>query len=228
MSAAENLNLDQGWREIFPTAPQKAYPAKTILGREGDPIQEVKMVVSGVVLQTSSLTSGSPDIIHGLRGTGDLLEVEELALEDSSVCRRYTSVVQNQCAAVIRRIGRASFDEAMETLPGLRTQMLRNMFQRILRHQAELVILKDKQVKPPKFNRILRLLVQRFGVIQDGQYVLRLPLNFQQLANFAGTSPTNCSRMLGGLNKKGEVRVERKGMNWTLYVPRNFVEDDTM
>jgi CRP-like cAMP-binding protein len=168
---------------------------------EGDAVQQVLLIVSGVVKTTQVGLSGS-EVILKLSASGDVLGVIGLLTTG-----RHPGTVQafRLCRALVWDV--PVFKAIMERNPLLHPNLLRILGADVLELEQRFREVATERVGL-RVARQLERLQQKIGRLVNG--VVEIGLSREELAQMTGTTLYTVSRLLSGWEARGLVKARRE------------------
>ena len=180
-----------------------AYPRGVELFRQGDRLQEVLEVVSGIVKLTQCDASGKQSIT-GLAAEGDWLGTASVVAARPSPNSAVTC-----CDALLRRVSSASFKALLRRDPQLSLRIHQAHSRELCRQTTWL----GQMCSLSSLQR-LQCILCRIAAIQSvragGSTVrLQLPLHHWELAEFIGIRPEYLSRLMKEMEARNLIRRDK-------------------
>ena len=191
------------------TAPQHSwvasayiYPGGTELFFQGEVLEEVIQIVSGLVKLTQSDAFGGKSIV-GLAGAGDWLGTASVLAETPTPVSAATC-----CRAVLRRGAAKTFRQLLDQDRQLSLQVHQAHSRDLCRQIAWI-----GQLGSSRSVQRLRYALCRFastGSTPSGAPIrLQLPVHHWELAEFIGVSPEHLSRLLARMERENLIRRDK-------------------
>ncbi|HEY3313674.1 MAG TPA: Crp/Fnr family transcriptional regulator [Bacillota bacterium] len=168
---------------------------------EGDPVEAVYFVKSGMVKAARTDAEGREQIVSVLTN-GDFFP--HVGFLDGGPAPATATTVGATCLGLV---GRKDFSALLTEHPQLTMGLLAVMERRIRGLQEQVRDL-GLMTAPSRVGRILLRLAGQIGVDQGHRRLLRLELSQQDLANMAGVSRETVSRILGEFRRDGIIAGE--------------------
>ena len=201
--------------EIVSAALEKPFlPGETIFV-EDDPAQQVSLLISGHVKMTQ-LSQNGLEVILRVCGPGEMIGVfseHRLATHSSSARALQSSTVLVWEANV--------FEALMMKFPILRHNMLRIIWERLLKMEQRFREISTEKVAVRLSREILRLLKQVGQSIGDG---VEIKLSREELAQLTGTTVFTVSRLLSMWERRGIVGTQTQNRSVTVSDFKKFEE----
>jgi len=193
--------LPDAYAEICRAANSRQFTRGEILHFEGDAVESVVLLASGLV-KITKLGQGSGDAILRLAGHGDVLGAESLF---SSGRHFTTAEVFRACRAFVwdARV----FKNLAERYPILQRNMVGILDERLRELEDRFREVATKRVGPRVALQLLRLLK---SIGQPGKAGVEVCLSREELAQMTGTTLFTVSRLLCDWEAHGVVRPRRE------------------
>ncbi len=187
-------------------------PHDEIVVRQGDPLECLFLITSGVV-RLSSVTREGREVVVALLGTGELFGESALLGNPSPVQARVVGTTDLVSLPLPHLL------DVLRHHPSTAEELLRLVASRLHRTSRALEESLSGDV-PARLSSRLRDLAETHGApTPDGVRIL-VPLTREELARMVGTSRESVSRTLGGLAGRGLVRTE--GRTVVILDPRSL------
>ena len=171
---------------------------------EGDPAQQVLMLLSGCVKITLLGLSGR-EVILRLIGTGELVgDIIQL----SANCKHFSTAkaVQSSLALVWDV---TVFENLLDRFPTFRRNMVRGLEDRLRETEQRFREVSTENVEPRVSSELIRL-SNRFGCSENGHKEIHLTR--VELAQLTGTTQSTISRLLSRWQRLGIVSIHREAV----------------
>ena len=185
---------------IVSAAYEKHLCRRHTIFSEGDPVQEVMMLLSGGVKITLLGASGN-EVIVRLSGTGEMVG----DFHPSPNCRHFSTAqtVQPSVALVWQA---ASLETLLDRFPTFRRNTVRALEERLREMEQRFREVSTENVAPRLSSELIRL-SNRFGRLVNGPK--EIPLSRGELAQLTGTTLSTVSRLLCQWQRLGIVNLGR-------------------
>lgn len=190
-------------REIVAAAQQEEFPRREAIYREGDPIRQIVLLISGSVKVTQLGQNGS-EVILRLNGPGEV--VGKVGLNKQA---RHCSMAQalSACAALVWDA--TVFESLSQRFPALRRNVLHGLSLRLEELEERFREISTEKVASRLSREIVRLLTQ-VGRPVNGS--VEISLSREELAQLIGTTLFTVSRLLSDWDQRGIVSTRREGV----------------
>ena len=191
---------------IISAARQKRFLKKQRIFFDGDPVQQVVLLLSGSVKMTQFGSTGA-EVILRLNRSGDVLGGFGNALKDRQCC---TAETLEDCCALVWES--ASFGPLTDRFPVLRRNVSRILEERLRDMEERFREVSTENVASRVSSQLVRLANQIGKQEADGVHV---NLSQQELAQLTGTTLFTVSRLLSQWKKEGTVTTGREFVSIT-------------
>ncbi|GIF43076.1 Crp/Fnr family transcriptional regulator [Actinoplanes xinjiangensis] len=189
--------------KVLGLGPERPFPRRATLVRQGDPTQHVVLLSSGWAKVSSESSSGD-ELLLAIRGAKDIIG------ELSAIDGLPRSATVTALVPVRARVIRADrFVGHLHEHPDVMFAMLRHVAARLRESDAERL----RYVSTSSSARTVGLLLDladRHGVPTGNGILVDLPLTQQEMAKAAATSREMVARTLRILRERGLVRTSRQ------------------
>ena len=197
-------NMEEGdLQRLAPVVHRKAVPKAQVLFSEGDPGDELLVVIEGSIKVEINSEDGKELTLAILR---PYQFVGELALLDDFP-RSATVVTLEDCKFLV--ISKADFHRVVEAYPRMCLPILRTLSRRVRLLTDDIASMAFMD----SFTRIARKLValaQDMGHTEsDGSVTIPQPLTHQELANLVGTTRETVTKVLNEMKTKNLITIQR-------------------
>jgi len=189
--------------EVLDLGPERPFPKRATLVRQGDPTQHVVLLSSGWA-KVSAESSRGDELLLAIRGETDIIG-ELSAIDDLPRSATVTALVPVRA----RVIKAARFTGYLRGHPNVMFAMLRHVAARLRESDAERL----RYVSTSSSARTVGLLLDladRHGTPTGNGILVDLPLTQQEMAKAAATSREMVARTLRILRDRGLVRTSRQ------------------
>ncbi|HEV2889070.1 MAG TPA: Crp/Fnr family transcriptional regulator [Frankiaceae bacterium] len=198
---------DAAWDALSPRLSTRVVPRGTALFREGDPGEELHVVVDGKVKITRTSSDGRENAI-AILGPGDLLG--ELAIFDSQQTRGATATAVND--TTLASLARDDFLSWLADHPQVSLELLRGLAVRLRQTNEALADLVFTDV-PGRIAKTLLGLGERFGSPSgDGGVRVAHDLTQEELAQLVGASRETVNKALSDFAARGWIRLDGRAV----------------
>jgi CRP/FNR family transcriptional regulator, nitrogen oxide reductase regulator len=187
--------------KIVSAAHQKDFLRRQTIFREGDPVRQILVLVTGCTKITQIGQRGT-EVILRLNGPGEVVGVFGSRSADNH--RSTARSLQSSTALVWEA---SDFEGLMERFPILRRNTVRILGERLLELEERFREVCTERVAPRLSSQIIRLLDQ-VGRRVDG--AVEISLSREELAQLTGTTLFTVSRVLSGWEQQGILVTGRK------------------
>jgi len=198
--------LPADYTRIAAAARVREFERGEVLFLEGDSVQQVLLLTSGLV-KLNKLGMSGTEVILRLGVAGDVLGALGL-FSAGSHCT--TAQAFRQCRALVWDA--AAFKALMERFPVLHQNMARILAGYLLELEERFREVATEKVGPRVARQVLRLMEQ-IGQPLDG--AVEIGLSREELAQMTGTTLFTVSRLLSAWESRGMVRPRREAV--TIY-----------
>jgi len=186
---------------IISTAREKHLWRRQTIFSEGDPIQQVMMLLSGWVKVTQLGPSGN-EVILRLSGIGQMVG----DFQPSANCRHSaTAQTVQDAVALVWEV--ANFEKLLDRFPAFRRNTIRALEERLREMEQRFREVSTLHVGPRLSSELIRL-SNRFGCSING--LREIHLSREELAQLTGTTLSTASRLLCRWQKLGIVSIRRE------------------
>lgn len=206
----EEIELFQGLEsavldELRELARPIAYRPGSIICREGGPTCGLYALASGAVAYGKSSGRGDHRRILKLLEPGNLFGEETLFQVATCDCPGFARALTDVSVFFFER---TAFLELADRHPVLLRRLCEWVTRQLKVSQCKLV---ESAYESAEQNllRLLLLLVERFGVPEEGAVRVDLPLSRGDLSELLGVHPDTIIHTLGALREEGLIRVQR-------------------
>ncbi len=197
---------DAAWSALAARLETRTLPRGTAVFREGDPGDELHVVVDGKVKITRTSSDGRENAI-AILGPGDLLG--ELAIFDSQRRGATATAVNDTTLATLSRAG---FDEWLREFPQVSSGLLRALAVRLRQTNEAMADLVFTDV-PGRIAKTLLGLGERFGSpTGDGGVRVAHDLTQEELAQLVGASRETVNKALSDFAARGWIRLDGRAV----------------
>jgi len=189
---------------IISAARQKRFLKKRIIFIDGDPIEQVVLLLSGSAKMTQLGHTGTQVILR-LNRLGDVLGGFGTALKDRQCC---TAETLEDCRALVWES--ATFGPLTDRFPVLRRNVLRILEERLRDLEERFREVSTEDVASRLSSQLVRLASQ-IGKQETGG--VQINLSQQELAQLTGTTLFTVSRLLSQWKKEGTVTTRRESVS---------------
>lgn len=193
----------EDYARIYAAARSKTFSRGDMLYREGDSVQQVLLLTSGVVKVTQLGTKGA-EVILRLAVPGDVIGALGLL-----------STGKHGTTAQAARVGRAliwdapTFRSLMERFPVLRHNLVRVLSQDLLELEERFREVATERVGPRLARQLVRL---RQAIGREVNGAIEINLSREDLAGMTGTTLFTVSRLLSAWALRGMVKPGREAV----------------
>jgi CRP/FNR family cyclic AMP-dependent transcriptional regulator len=184
------------WADSLP----RRYKAGEVLRHAGDPAERLLLLLRGRVTATVSTPTGRV-VRHG--GWAGPCALDKVAVIDG---RGHTATLTATTPCAVRSLSRARFEELLDTMPSVRTHVLRLLAGQARRHQARFA----EAATQPVAGRLATWLLTRAA--ESPLSRAELPGTQRELADLLGTTRVTVNRILSGWRRDGLIEVTRTGV----------------
>jgi CRP/FNR family cyclic AMP-dependent transcriptional regulator len=184
----------------------RSYPTGSAVVHQGEPVDGVFVVRSGVVRLLHLTRPGKAVAVH-LVGPAGVLGLPEMV---SEVPYPWTARVVEE--AVLEFIPRARFLAFLAAYPEVALDLLGQVSQELVHLQRDLCATKAGAPMPERLLGKLRELCDGYGVATAAGLRLDLHMTVQDLADHLGCSRQWVSKALGDLEHRGMIRRESRDL----------------
>ena len=186
---------------IISAAYEKRLWRRQTIFSEGNPVQQVMMLLSGCVKITQRGMSGN-EVILRLSGTGEMVG----DYQPSANCKHFSTAQAVQPAvALVWEV--ADFAKLLDCSPILRRNTIRALEERLGEMEQRFREVSTENVAPRLSSALIRL-SNRFGCSVNG--LREIHLSRAELAQLTGTTLSTVSRLLCRWQKLGIVSIRRE------------------
>jgi len=197
---------DDGWASLASRLATRQVPRGEALFREGDPGEELHVVVDGKVKITRTSSDGRENAI-AILGPGDLLG--ELAIFDSQQRGATATAVNDTTLACLSRPG---FHAWLAEQPSVALELLRALAVRLRQTNEAMADLVFTDV-PGRIAKTLLGLGERFGSPSgDGGVRVAHDLTQEELAQLVGASRETVNKALSDFAARGWIRLDGRAV----------------
>jgi CRP/FNR family transcriptional regulator, nitrogen oxide reductase regulator len=186
---------------IISAGCEKRFSRRQTVFSEGDPVQQVVLLLSGYVKITQIGVSGN-EVILRLNGVGEVVEGFRLCAN----CYHYSTARAVQLSTAIVWDS-ATFERLLERFPAFRRNTVRALEERLQEMGKRFREVSTEKVGSRLSSELLRL-SKRLGRAVNGGH-LEISLSRAELAQLTGTTVFTVSRLLGRWQKLGIVSLRR-------------------
>lgn len=205
----QGLTADEAAR-IAQLAVPRLLPRRAAVFREGDEVESIYFVASGLIKTSRTDEKGNEQIFSFLK-QGDMFPLTGRFDAEVSPVTAATVVETSLLALPLR-----SFEQLLAGSPELAFKMMGLMSGKIRELQDKLLNFNQRSVEERGISFLIYL-AEHFGLERGGEVVVPIPVTHQELASTIGFARETVSRLLTSLRKEGIVQVSRKG-----FVVRNL------
>lgn len=205
----QGLDADEAAR-IGRLAVPRLLPRRATVFREGDEVESIYFVASGLIKTSRTDEKGNEQIFSFLK-QGDMFPLTGRFDAEASPVTAATVVETSLLAIPLR-----SFEQLLAGSPELSFKTMGLMSGKIRELQDKLLNFNQRSVEDRGISFLIYL-AEHFGIERGGEVVVPIPVTHQELASTIGFARESVSRLLTGLRKEGIVQVSRKG-----FVVRNL------
>jgi CRP/FNR family transcriptional regulator, nitrogen oxide reductase regulator len=186
---------------IISGAYEKRLWRRQTIFSEGDPVQQVMMLLSGCV-KITLLSQRGNEVILRLSGIGEMVG----DFQPSANCKHFSTAqtVQSSVALVWQV---ASFEKLLDRFPTFRRNMVRALDERLRETEQRFRDVSTENVGPRVSSELIRL-SNRFGCGVNGHKEIHLSRG--ELAQLTGTTLSTVSRLLCRWQRLGIVSMRRE------------------
>jgi CRP/FNR family transcriptional regulator, nitrogen oxide reductase regulator len=188
---------------ITAAAREKRFARRQTIFSEGDPVQQVVMLLSGCVKITQIGLSGN-EVILRLNGVGEVVGAFRLCA-GCTHCSAATAV--QPCTALVWEA--ATFERLLERYPAFRRNTVRALEERLQEMEQRFREVSTEKVGSRLSSELLRL-SNRLGRVTNGH--LEISLSRNELAQLTGTTLFTVSRLLCRWQTLGIVSIRREAV----------------
>ena len=190
---------DEEVRLLGPCLQQRRYPRGSFILRVGEEIDALYVIVSGRVKVLIPAPQGH-EVILTVLGPNEYFG--EMGLLDD---KRRSASVETLVACEMLRFPKAAFVGCLKDNFELAMILIRNLVERLRRADRSIESLALYDV----YGRVVRLLRDQ-AVQIDGLWVVKHAPAKQEMARMIGASREMVSRVMKDLQKRGQIRVEKR------------------
>lgn len=205
----QGLTADEAAR-VARLAVPRLLPRRAAVFREGDEVEAIYFVASGLIKTSRTDEKGNEQIFSFLK-RGDMFPLTGRFDAEISPVTAATVVETSLLALPLR-----SFEQLLAGSPELAFKMMGLMSGKIRELQDKLLNFNQRGVEDRGISFLIYL-AEHFGLEREGEVVVPIPVTHQELASTIGFARESVSRLLTSLRKEGIVQVSRKG-----FVVRNL------
>jgi len=188
---------------IAAAAREKRFSRRQTIFSEGDPVQQVVMLLSGCVKITQIGLSGN-EVILRLNGVGEVVGAFRLC----AGCTHCSAAIAVQpCTALVWDA--ATFERLLERYPTFRRNTVRALEERLQEMEQRFREVSTEKVGSRLSSELLRL-SNRLGRVTNGH--LEISLSRNELAQLTGTTLFTVSRLLCRWQTLGIVSIRREAV----------------
>jgi CRP-like cAMP-binding protein len=186
---------------IISAAYEKRLWRRQTIFSEGDPVQQVMMLLSGCVKITQLGLRGN-EVILRLSWIGEMVGDFQL----SANCKHFSTAQTVQPSlALVWQV--ASFEKFLDRFPAFRRNTVRALEESLHKMEQRFREVSTENVGPRLSSELIRL-SNRFGCGVNGQS--EIPLSRGELAQLTGTTLSTASRLLSRWQRLGIVSIRRQ------------------
>ena len=189
---------------IISAGREKRFPRRQTIFSEGDPVQQVVMLLSGSVKVTQIGMSGN-EVILRLNGSGEIVGAFRLCA-NSTHCST-AQAVQPSTAIVWDA---ATFERLVERFPAFRRNTIRALEERLREMEQRFREVSTEKVGSRLSSELLRLSNRLGRAVNGGD--LEISLSRAELAQLTGTTLFTVSRLLCRWQTLGIVSIRREAV----------------
>jgi len=189
---------------IISAARQKRFLKKQTIFFDGDPVQQVVLLLTGSAKMTQFGSTGT-EVILRLSRSGDVLGGLGNSLKDRQCC---TAETLEDCCVMVWES--ASFGSLTDRFPLLRRNVLRILEERLRDMEERFRELSTENVASRVSSQLVRLANQIGKQHAEG---VQVNLSQQELAQLTGTTLFTVSRLLSRWKKEGTVTTRREAVS---------------
>lgn len=198
-------DLDDGEADRFRSiAVPRTLPRKTKVFREGEVVEAVYFILHGLIKTYKTDEIGNEQIVSLLK-TGDMFP-HTGQFDGNLYPATAVTVVDTRLLVVPIR----SFEQILSTTPSIAFKMMGVMSSKIRELQDKLQGFTQRDVEDRGVSFLIKL-AENFGIEQDGEIHINVPMTHQDFASFIGSTRETVTRLLNNLRKDGILLVSRKG-----------------
>ena len=189
--------------DILSAAHEKHFPRRHIIFSDGDPVQQVVMLLSGCV-KITQVGFGGNEVILRLNGVGDVIGGFDLCPD----CRHIATAQAVQPSnALVWPV--ATFERLVEDFPAFRRNTVRALEERLQDMEQRFREVSTENVASRLSSELIRL-SNRLGCPGNGD--TEISLSREELAQLTGTTLFTVSRLLCRWQRSGIVSIRRESV----------------
>lgn len=188
---------------IISSAREKRFARRQVIYSEGEPVQQVTLLLTGCVKITQIGMNGS-EVILRLNGTGEVVGAFRLCA-DCHHCS--TAQAMQSCIALVWEA--AAFEKLLERFPSFRRNTIRALEERLQEMEQRFREVSTEKVGSRLSSELVRL-TNRMGRPVEGH--LEITLSRSELAQLTGTTLFTVSRLLCHWQTLGIVKIRREAV----------------
>jgi CRP/FNR family transcriptional regulator, nitrogen oxide reductase regulator len=188
---------------VLAVAREKNFSRRQTIFSEGDPVQQILVLLSGCVKLMQFGQDGG-EVILRLAGMGEVVGAIGLCSEVGHCATAQTTELSTALVW-----DRATFEALLERFPMLRRNMIRVLEMRLQEMDQRFREISTQKVAPRLSSQLVRLLSQ-VGKKVNGH--VEISLSRAELAQLTGTTLFTVSRLLSQWKMQGIVNVRRESV----------------
>lgn len=190
---------------ITATAREKRYARRQTIFSEGDPVEQVVLLLSGCVKITQLGLSGN-EVILRLNGPGEIAGAFRLCAN----CQHCSTAQTVQpCVALVW--DSTTFEKLLERYPAFRRNIVRALEERLQEMEQRFREVSTEKVGSRLSSELIRL-SKRLGRAVNGNGNREISLSRAELAQLTGTTLFTVSRLLCRWQTLGIVSIRREAV----------------
>jgi CRP-like cAMP-binding protein len=195
--------LPDDYAEIAAVARVKEFARGEMLYFEGDPVQQVLLLTSGLV-KITQLGMGGAEVILRLGAPGDVIGASDMLYVGK---HRTTAQAFRECRAFVWDA--PAFRALVDRFPALHQNMVRILGEHLQELEERFREVATERVGPRVARQLVRLQAS-IGRHVDGE--VEVAMSREELAQMTGTTLFTVSRLLSAWEARGMVRPRREAV----------------
>ncbi len=191
--------------EVLTGERQKSYAAKRDIIREGEKVEELHLVVSGLAARYKLLPDGTRQILAFLV-PGDLCDAEVFVLEEMD--HGIVALSETRCALIHANVMKGLLREVSSVTEALWWGTMTDaavLRERIIDHGR-----RDARERIAHLFYEMLVRYRMIGEARDNSF--DFPVTQDEIADATGLTPVHVNRMLQGLREEGLIEIRRKSL----------------
>ena len=189
-----------------PFPENRSYKPRSVLFRQGEPVQDICWICSGLV-KLSHIDAGGREVIIGLRGSGSLLGLATAILH-----RPHATSAETLTPCALRMIPVQELITRLHTDPVLAAYVHEFNAREIAANIEKLI---DIATRAARYNllKLLSQIVRESDPSKNGKrHLVQIPMRQWELAGLLGVTPEHLNRVLRSLERQGIVIRRRTSL----------------